>query len=680
MNRVRRALPPFLAAAVLVAHSALMYRAALKHTQGVVSYPVDDTFIHLALAKHLALDGFYGVTAGEFSSASSSVGWPFLLAAAIKVAGPQPWLPLALNLVLGVLLTFVVDASVRKVGVVSALARTIIGLAVVELTPLPTLVVLGMEHTAHTAANIAFIAVAAAWLADPTERPAFNRTVVAIAALAANASLWRYEGAFPAGFIALLAVARGRWKSGALILGAGALPGVSFGLYAKAKGSLFLPVPVVLKGRHFDEKLGDILGIDLMDRLGAEAAILVVAVACAVVFVLLVRSRGVWSPLPIALAVTLAVTMAHLNFASIGWFYRYESYLLATGITFAIAGFATLLPEPRHLWEGARREPTIVIGALASLFLVLPLRKRAILANNDTPIACRNVFEQQMQSGRFLARFDAPVAVNDLGAVAWLGKQRVIDLVGLGSLPVAKAKGLKLMQQLTTADLARFTADAEVAIIYDEWFTEPLPPSWLRVARWRIEDNRTCAWPSVSIYAIQPARYGNVLAELRAFSAQLPARVATSGRYRLLPHEAARVRVGDRLIVTSSSADIAGSYPVDEEGRVYLPKAKPVAYSLLGASSEELPRRLESLLHGRSDARVSFVSTHQPRVTVVGGAGAPVESTLMTLEGALAAAGARDAPQLWIWRERNDGSFAKLARAELGVTPVLEDGDIVVVP
>lgn len=681
MSAVRRLLPPFIAAFVLVLHAGLMYLAALRHTHGVVSYPIDDTFIHLALAKHIALDGTYGVNAGEFTAASSSVGWPLLLAAAIKVAGLKPWLPLLLNGVFGVALAFVVDAVVRRLGVLSVVTRTLIGVAVVELTPMPTLVVLGMEHTAHIAANIALIGVASVWLADSRERPGLDATVFAIAALAFNASFWRYEGAFPTGIIAGLALLRRRPKAAACILASGAIPGVLFGLYAKAKGSLFLPVPIVLKGRHFDEKLGDILGIDLMDRLGTEAAILVVATACAVVLALLVRSRGFWSPLVIALATTLSVMLVHLNFASIGWFYRYEAYLLATGITFSIAGFATLLPEPRDVWRSARREPVVAASALASVFLVMPLRKRAVIANEDTAVACRNVFEQQMQSARFLSRFETPVAVNDLGAVAWLRDQPVIDLVGLGNLPIAKAKGLKLMQPLKTEDVARFTRDVEVAIIYDEWFSEPLPPTWLRVARWRIEDNRTCASSSVSIYATNPLSYADVITKLRAYEPELPPKVARSGRFRYHPHDHDHVRSGDVVVVSTQAHDIAGAYSVDEDGRVYLPKAKPLPVLVAGATASDLDARFADVLHGRpGPARLSFVSTHGPRVTVVGGAGGPVESPATSFADALATAAAVDDAGLWLWRERPDGSFAKLTRSELGDRPVLEDGDIVIAP
>ena len=41
-------------------------------------YPLDDAYIHLALAEQLA-HGQYGTNPGEFSSPSSSLLWPFLL-------------------------------------------------------------------------------------------------------------------------------------------------------------------------------------------------------------------------------------------------------------------------------------------------------------------------------------------------------------------------------------------------------------------------------------------------------------------------------------------------------------------------------------------------------------------------------------------------------------------------
>src|SRR5258708_3583219 len=85
---------PFLAAALAtLGHVLWLWRAILRETGGAIAYPLDDPFIHLALARHLAFDGVYGVTKYAFTSASSSVAWPFALAALMKVFGNHAMLP-----------------------------------------------------------------------------------------------------------------------------------------------------------------------------------------------------------------------------------------------------------------------------------------------------------------------------------------------------------------------------------------------------------------------------------------------------------------------------------------------------------------------------------------------------------------------------------------------------------
>src|SRR5437870_4515889 len=53
--------------------------AILRLNNGHLVYSLDDAAIHLALAENIAR-GHYGVNLGEFSSPSSSILWPFLLA------------------------------------------------------------------------------------------------------------------------------------------------------------------------------------------------------------------------------------------------------------------------------------------------------------------------------------------------------------------------------------------------------------------------------------------------------------------------------------------------------------------------------------------------------------------------------------------------------------------------
>ena len=62
---------------------------------GHFTYIVDDSYIHLALAENI-LRGHYGVNLSEYSSPSSSILWPFLLAPFSGLAFGY-WMPFIIN-------------------------------------------------------------------------------------------------------------------------------------------------------------------------------------------------------------------------------------------------------------------------------------------------------------------------------------------------------------------------------------------------------------------------------------------------------------------------------------------------------------------------------------------------------------------------------------------------------
>src|ERR1700704_5105194 len=78
-------------------------RAMIQATHGHLVYPLDDTYIQLAIAKTLAAHGGWGVTRHEFSSAGSSLLWPWVMAAYNRVIGLDGRGPLIVNAASGVL-------------------------------------------------------------------------------------------------------------------------------------------------------------------------------------------------------------------------------------------------------------------------------------------------------------------------------------------------------------------------------------------------------------------------------------------------------------------------------------------------------------------------------------------------------------------------------------------------
>ena len=60
-------------------------------------YPLDDTYIHMALARQLATSGTWGLEPGVPVFASSSPLWTVILAMVFKIFGARDWIPLILS-------------------------------------------------------------------------------------------------------------------------------------------------------------------------------------------------------------------------------------------------------------------------------------------------------------------------------------------------------------------------------------------------------------------------------------------------------------------------------------------------------------------------------------------------------------------------------------------------------
>src|SRR5688500_9913608 len=69
----------------------------LGYTGGIFMYPLDDTFIHMELARNLADHATWGINPGEFGSASSSLLYTVLLALLFKVFGVWVTIPFIVN-------------------------------------------------------------------------------------------------------------------------------------------------------------------------------------------------------------------------------------------------------------------------------------------------------------------------------------------------------------------------------------------------------------------------------------------------------------------------------------------------------------------------------------------------------------------------------------------------------
>jgi hypothetical protein len=118
----------------------------MKHTGGVFMYPLDDTFIHMSVAKMVAFHDTWGISANEFESASSSILYTIILASIFKIFSANVVIPFIINAIAGVALLIALQRWLRKENL-PARAQLIILILIIFLTPIPVLIVTGMEHT-----------------------------------------------------------------------------------------------------------------------------------------------------------------------------------------------------------------------------------------------------------------------------------------------------------------------------------------------------------------------------------------------------------------------------------------------------------------------------------------------------------------------------------------------------
>jgi hypothetical protein len=238
-------------------------------------------------------------------------------------------------------------------------------------------------------------------------------------------------------------------------------------------------------------------------------------------------ARGTRDALQWKLALVFLMTIAHMQFAQPQpfWFYRYEAYVLVAAMVVvaeAIVAHLAGTPESNAGW----RANLSAASAVALLVAFSPLTERAIRAFTNIPRATTNIYEQHYQIGEFLRRFyeGRAVALNDIGLPSYAASLDTIDLVGLANMEVAKRR---LRGWYAADDIEEIASakGAQVAVVYDSWFENRIPPSWQRAGTWTIQNNVVTGGNTVTFYATTPEEAGPLRQHLREFAPELPASV-----------------------------------------------------------------------------------------------------------------------------------------------------------
>lgn len=506
---------------------AVLLIASLINTGGHFGYPIDDTYIHMAIGKHLVRDRFWGVSQFGFSSSTSSPLWTFLIALTYMLFGVNDYSPFLLALIAGAGLVIYTHSLLSTF--LSPFRSSIFLAAIIILTPLAMLALSGMEHLLHALFTIILLFNAIELL--ETKNAGWQKAAW-VAVMAGLTTITRYEGLFLVFSICMLLLVQKRWIQSMLIGAAGLLPISAYGFFSISKGWLFFPNSILLKGntlRLSPEGLTDFFQ-HLTDNILLASHIFILISACVGIY-FWIKHRHSLSEKDKYLVILFTVTgYLHMQFASVGWFYRHDAYLVPSGLLVIAQIVGPVLENVRPTIQGNLFKNAVYL--LIGIFLSMPLVIRAESAHAQYPIAVKNIHDQQYQMGLFMRKYysGTVIAANDIGEINYLADVNTLDLYGLANLDVAKARQNETYDAGKVRDLA-LKNKVEIVVIYDSWFKENRPPEWIEIGQWQIANNVACADDLVTFYVTEAAFKSDAISNLQDFSTSLPADVQQFGAY-----------------------------------------------------------------------------------------------------------------------------------------------------
>lgn len=244
IRRLVRDLLPLLVSSIFLLCLLVYYVfRTMQLNEGHLVYTLDDPYIHMAMAKNLALHGVFGVTRLAFSSSTSSPLWTLLLALVYRLFGVSNWMPGLLAAIFGLGSIFIAD-SLCKLFKMEYISRLVTCAMIVYLTPMLAVISTGMEHTLHVFLTLLLMRSFFVYLETKRNQ---DFLIVCISAILAVGT--RYESLFIVAPFCLWLLTAGDWYKAVLLGGVSMLPVGAFGFFSLSQGSYILPNSLMLKGR-----------------------------------------------------------------------------------------------------------------------------------------------------------------------------------------------------------------------------------------------------------------------------------------------------------------------------------------------------------------------------------------------------------------------------------------------
>ncbi len=500
---------------------ALLAAISMYMNSGLFIYVLDDPYIHMTIARNFVSSGHWAANGLDFSSATSSPLWTLIISAIFFVTGPFSIVPFELNILFGILCICAAYFILIRFG----LKRHLLFILMIFIfaAPLPALTFTGMEHLMQIFLALFFVYVAAKQI---EANPGSSKTLI-LAVTAMLLTGLRYEDMFLVLVVTALLAVRRQFFPAVLVLLAGAAPVIVYGLISTSYDWLFVPNPILIKGRfHSAFDIIEILKIlpRAVKRMLEPDILFIVPVLTFTVYRFIELKPDKWQQKNILLLIFVSVYLLHMTFAQTGWFFRYEAYLVSLGVIVLWTNIYDLLPSLKG--EKTSLPPVYYrLKPILMILIVLSLAGRSV-SNLMVPVASNNIYEQHYQMAMFV-RDNANgivIAANDIGMLGYYTPNKIVDLWGLADIDAAK---LKIDGTYSTKDIEEIAArnNVKLAIIYEHWFDQygGVPASWNKFAEWKMTKlNIVCGAETVAFYLTDGSSGSSLKQKLQKFSSRLP--------------------------------------------------------------------------------------------------------------------------------------------------------------
>jgi hypothetical protein len=534
--------PLYIAIAIYLLVGTAILTVSLYLNQGHFVYALDDAYIHMDMAKNLVMHGKFGTNGMDFTSASSSPLWVLLLSAVYYVFGVSIVAPFFLNILFQIFSLYIAF-QILKESHTSPSSRWLLTflLAFVFITPFFTALFSAMEHSAQIAFALLFAFLSSKLISGDEDKGLIKYLVLITPILTGL----RYESMFLVLVVSFLLLLRKKYIFSISIFGLGLLPVLIYGIVSLSHGWYFFPNSILLKSPPPDYSVFGMLKFfhNGFKNITQAHILLLLIIAFFLYGFNYIKKGDLWSWKQVFLLVSMLTTIFNLGmirFHQNGWFYRYDAYLMAIGITAIAVNLSSLwggtpadqaagMEGRRGLLGDRIRGFAKYIVLILSWVIISPFIFRAFTLF-QVPLATNNIYDQHYQMAQFVRDYGYRInlAANDIGMINFYSDSRILDLYGLTDMDVARSKFIGKYSTDVIENLIT-KGNIRLAIVYANGYDMygGLPPSWIKIGEWTMTNyNVVCGYETVTFFSITKEDEEGLRKKLNDFSQHLPPSVA----------------------------------------------------------------------------------------------------------------------------------------------------------